>query len=132
MIKDRNIASNANISLGKINFLWNATVDAQASTATLKNSDFWKVVTNTGAGAAIVLTLPAASTTKGLVMRVQITAAYQVSLSPVSTDNIFLGGSGVTNKDLIIAWVIWNYAIIISDGTSYIVTNYSWVLTKEA
>lgn len=109
----------------------NATVAAKAATANLAAADFGKNITNTGAGAAIVLTLPAAATVKGKVMRVQLTVAKDVSLSPATTEKIFLGGDGVANKDLVIAGVIGNYADIYCDGTNYLVVGYSGVVTKE-
>lgn len=109
----------------------NATVAAKAATANLAAADFGKNITNTGAGDAIVLTLPAAATVKGKVMRVQLTVAKNVSLSPATTEKIFLGGDGVANKDLVIAGVIGNYADIYCDGTNYLVVGYSGVVTKE-
>ncbi len=109
----------------------NATVAAKAATANLAVADFGKNITNTGAGAAIVLTLPAAATVKGKVMRVQLTVAQDVSLSPATTEKVFLGGDGVANKDLVIAGVIGNYADIYCDGTNYLVVGYSGVVTKE-
>ena len=109
----------------------NATVAAKAATANLVAADFGKNVTNTGAGAGIVLTLPAAATVSGKAMRVQLTAAQDVSLSPAATEKVFLGGDGVANKDLVIAGVIGNYADIYCDGTDYFVVSYSGVLTKE-
>jgi hypothetical protein len=109
----------------------NATVAAKAATANLAAGDFGKNITNTGAGDAIVLTLPAAATVKGKVMRVQLTVAKDVSLSPATTEKVFLGGDGVANKDLVIAGVIGNYADIYCDGTDYFVVSYSGVLTKE-
>ena len=109
----------------------NATVAAKAATANLAAADFGKNITNTGAGAAIVLTLPAAATVSGKAMRVQLTVAKNVSLSPAATEKIFLGGDGVANKDLVIAGVIGNYADIYCDGTDYFVVSYSGVLTKE-
>jgi len=109
----------------------NATVAAKAATANLAAADFGKNITNTGAGDAIVLTLPAAATVSGKAMRVQLTVAKNVSLSPATTEKVFLGGDGVANKDLVIAGVIGNYADIYCDGTDYFVVSYSGVLTKE-
>lgn len=109
----------------------NATVAAKAATANLAAADFGKNITNTGAGDAIVLTLPAAATVSGKAMRVQLTVAKNVSLSPAATEKVFLGGDGVANKDLVIAGVIGNYADIYCDGTDYFVVSYSGVLTKE-
>lgn len=110
----------------------NATVAAKAATANLAAADFGKNITNTGAGDAIVLTLPAAATVSGKAMRVQLTVAKNVSLSPAATEKVFLGGDGVANKDLVIAGVIGNYADIYCDGKDYLVVGYSGVLTKEA
>jgi len=110
----------------------NATVVAKAATANLAAADFGKNITNTGASGAIVLTLPAAATVSGKSMRVQLTVAQNVSLSPAATEKVFLGGDGVANKDLVIAGVIGNYADIYCDGTNYLVVGYSGVLTKEA
>lgn len=132
MIKNKNIAEDAKIAVSKIDFLANGTVNAKATTTTLTRDDFNTVITNTGATGTIVLTLPDASVVKGKVLKVQLTVAQIVSLSPIATDAIYLGGNGVVNKDLSIAGVIGNYADIVSDGTSYLVTNYSGVLTKEA
>ena len=132
MIKNRNIDPKAAIALSKLETLANATVSAQTATADLATTDFGKVVTNTGAQGTIVLTLPAAASVAGLSMRVQITVAQIVSLSPAATEAVYLGGDGVDDKDLSIAGVIGNYADIYSDGSNYLVTNYSGVLTKEA
>jgi hypothetical protein len=89
-------------------------------------------VINTGAGAAVTLTLPAAATMLGMSFRVQITVAQNVVLSPAATEYVALGGSDVVNKDLTIAGVIGNYADIYCDGAGYNVVSYSGVLTKEA
>jgi hypothetical protein len=45
---------------------------------------------------------------------------------------VYLGGDGVDDKDLNIAGVIGNYADVYSNGSDYVVTTYSGVLTKEA
>ena len=110
-----------------------ATVSAQATTATLVAGDLSeKVITNTDAGWAITLTLPAASTLTWKYFTVTVLVAQIVNLSPVSADWIFLNGSGVDNKDLILAGTIWTSATIYSNGTNYeVVSHTSWV-TKEA
>lgn len=132
MIKNRNIAKDAKIDVSKINFLAGGTVNAQGATATLVATDFNTVITNTGSNGTIVLTLPAAANVEGKTLKVQLTVAQIVSLSPIATDGIFLGGSGVDDKDLNIAGVIGNYADIYSDGVNYLVASYSGVVTKEA
>lgn len=109
-----------------------ATVQAESSTTTFAAADFGLNITNTGAAGGVIYTLPAASTVKGKCMRIQLTAAQQVSLSPAAADAIYLGGNGVDGKDLVIAGVIGNYADIFSDGTNYFVTGYSGVVTKQA
>lgn len=108
------------------------TVKANANTAAVAVADFMKNNTNTGASGAIVLTLPSAASVKDQVCRIQLTVAQTVTLTPASGEKIYLGGSGVASKYLLIAGVIGNYAHIYSDGASYFVTNYSGVLTKEA
>ena len=132
MIKNRNIAEDAKIAVSKIDFLANGTVNAKTATATLDRDDFNTVITNTGAQWTIVLTLPAASVVKGKILKVQLTVAQIVSLSPIATDAIYLGWDGVDDKDLSIAGVIGNYVDIVSNGTDYLVTSYSGVATKEA
>lgn len=143
MIKNRNIASDAAIDLTKIDTVtdeWTvyksispkASVSAKDATATLATTDFNKILTNTGASGTVVLTLPAAANVSGDGIKVQITVAQIVQLTPATGEKIYLGGSGVASKYLNIAGVIGNYADIYSDGTDYIVTNYSGVLTKEA
>jgi hypothetical protein len=109
-----------------------ASVSAQAASATLTVADFGKNVTNTGASAGIVLTLPAAADAAGMALRVQLTAAWYVRLLPVTLEKIFLAGSGVASKYLLIAGVIGNYVDVFCDGEKYLVQGYSGVVTKEA
>jgi len=108
------------------------SANAKASTGNLDADDWGTNITNTGASGTIVLTLLTAVGNAGKLFRVQLTVAQIVSLSPQSTESIYLGGSGVANKDLSIAGVIGNYADIYCDGTQYHVVGYSGVLTKEA
>lgn len=111
----------------------NATVWAQAATATLVAADLsWKVVTNTGASGAITLTLPAASTLTWKYFVVTVLVAQIVNLSPIATDAIFLNGSWVDNKDLILAWTIWTSATIYSNWSDYMVVAHTSLVTKEA
>ncbi|MDX9797708.1 MAG: hypothetical protein RBT05_02510 [Bacteroidales bacterium] len=95
MIKDRNIAPDAAISLEKIatettdgtvfkSISPKATVSDKAATAALTASDFGKIITNTGASDTIVLTLPAAADVAGKGIKVQLTVAEIVSLSPAT------------------------------------------------
>lgn len=108
------------------------TVSAQASTATLDNTIAGKVVTNTGASGAITLTLPAASTLTGKYFSVTVLVAQIVNLSPAATDAVYLNGSGVDNKDLILAGTIGTSATLYSNGSDYIVVSHTAAVTKEA
>lgn len=110
----------------------NTTVKANASTASMAVADFEKNNTNTGASGTIVLTLPAAANVPEQTCKVQVTAAQIVRLLPQTGEKIYLGGDGVATKYLNIAAVIGNYADVYCDGTSFYVTGYSGVLTKES
>jgi hypothetical protein len=109
-----------------------ATVTAKAATGNLAIADYNVNLTNTGAGAAIVLTLLAAASANGCALRVAILAAYTVTLTPQTGEKIFLNGSGVASKYLLIAAVISNVVEIFCNGVDYYVQNYSGVVTKEA
>ncbi len=110
----------------------NADVVAKAGDDDLDATDFGKNLTNTGAVAKVTLTLPLAATVAGLALRVYLTVAQIVAFSPQAAEAIFLGGSGVVNKDVNIAGVIGNYCDLYCDGERYHVTAYSGVVTKEA
>ena len=71
------------------------------------------------------------SSLKGQKTRIQITVAEIVQVKPATGEKIYLGGDGVASKYLNIAAVIGNYAELYCDGTSFYVTAYSGVLTKE-
>ncbi|MEN6533798.1 MAG: DUF2190 family protein [Bryobacteraceae bacterium] len=107
-------------------------VSAQAATATLTAAIAGKNVTNTGASGAIVLTLPAASALANQAFRVAVLVAQTITLTPASGEKIYLNGSGVASKYLLIAGVIGNFVNVWCDGVSYHVRGYSGVVTKEA
>lgn len=107
------------------------TVVAKAASDDLDATDFGKILTNTGAGGSITLTLLLTGLTSGQGFRVAVTAAQTVVLDP-GVGKIYLNGSGVADKTLTIAGVIGNYADVFTDGTDYYITQYSGVLTKEA
>ncbi len=109
----------------------NATVEANTGDATLAVANFGKIQTNTGASATATLTLPSAANAAGCSLKVQLTVAQIVRLTPASGEKIFLGGSGVASKYLNIAAVIGNFVDLYCDGVSYQVINYSGVVTKE-
>lgn len=96
-----------------------STVVAKTANATITVAEFGKIITNAGAGGAITLTLPAASATKGKSIQIAALAAQVINVDPIATNAIFLAGSGVANKDLVIAGVIGNRVTIYSNGTSY-------------
>jgi len=108
------------------------TVKANAATASMKDYDFAKNNTNTGAVGEIILTLPLAAKCKEQKMKVYVTAAQDVKLLPQTGEKIYLAGSGTATKYLLIAGTIGNYAEVYCDGQSYYVTSYSGVVTKEA
>ena len=110
----------------------NTTVKANASTASMNDYDFPKNNTNTGAAGTIVLTLPSAAKCKEQKMKVYLTVAQDVRLTPQTGEKIFLAGSGTATKYLSITGVIGNYCVVFCDGQSFYVTDYSGVLTKEA
>lgn len=110
----------------------NGTVSAQASTATLTNAIAGKILTNTGSSGAVTLTLPSAASMKGKTFQVKTTVAQIINLSPASTEAVYLAGSGVVNKDLVIAGVIGNTVTVYSNGTDYEAYYPNGVVTKEA
>jgi hypothetical protein len=107
-------------------------VSAQAATATLTTAIAGKIVTNTGATGAVVYTLPSASSMSGKTFKVKVLVAQTVTLTPATGEAIFLAGSGVVNKNLIIANVIGNEVTVYSNGTSYEAYYPNGVVTKQA
>ena len=138
MIKARNIDLDKTLSNKTVKRVF-PSVDPKSATVTAKTADytviaaeFDSIFTNTGDTGAQVLTLPAATTVADKGLRVAVTAAYTITLTPASGEKIFLNGSGVASKYLLVAGVVGNFVEVYSDGTDYIVTNYSGVVTKEA
>lgn len=109
-----------------------ASVADKAATATLVVSDLNKILTNTGSAGTVVLTLPAVRDSIGKCLTVNVLVAQIVRLLPVSGEAVNLQGSAVVTKYLNIAGVIGNYCDVYCDGTQWIVTGYSGVVTKEA
>ena len=110
----------------------NGTVVANNATGNIAAGDLDKIHTNTGAGGAIVLTLPAVAGNGGKFLKAQVTVAQTVTLTPQAGEAIFLGGSGVVSKYLLIAGVISNHVDVYCDGARWLVLNYAGVVTKEA
>lgn len=110
-----------------------AAVVAKAADYTVVVADMGKIITNTGAGGAVSLTLPLASAAAGGAIRAQLTVAQVVKLVPgAATEKIYFGGDGVVNKYAQVAGVIGNFIEVASDGTDWLVTQSSGVVTKEA
>lgn len=109
-----------------------ATPLAKTANYTVLAADFDGIITNTGDTDNIVLTLPVAASVADKGLRVAATAATTITMTPASGEKVYLNGSGVASKYLLMAGVIGNFVELYSDGTDYIVTNYSGVVTKEA
>jgi hypothetical protein len=109
-----------------------ASVTAKTTTGNLAIADYGVNLTNTGAGGTIILTLLAAAAAAGMPLRIYLTVAQIVELLPQTGEKIYLGGSGVATKMLVIAGVIGNYVDLYCDGEKYLVQGYSGVVTKEA
>lgn len=137
MIKSRNIELDKALVNSGTNFLApsvnpkTATVVTKTADYTVLPTDFGKIFNNTGDTGSQTLTLPDAAAVAGKSLKIACTAAQDIVLDP-GTGKIWLNGSGVADKTLTIAGVIGNFCEIYSDGTDYIVTNYSGVLTKES
>lgn len=138
MIKSRNIDLDAVLSNKTVNRVFpsidpkSATVVTKTADYTVTAADFGSIFTNAGDTGAQVLTLPAAATVANKGIRVASLAAQTITLTPATGEKIFLNGSGVASKYCLIAGTIGNFVELYSDGTDYIVTNYSGVVTKEA
>lgn len=138
MIKSKNILLDKALVDKDVKFLApsvnpkTATVTARTADATLNSEDFNAITTNSGDNWAQTLTLPAAARTAWKSLRVAVLAAQTITLTPATGEKIFLNGSWVASKYLLIAWTIGNFVELYSDWTDYIVTNYSGVVTKEA
>ena len=109
------------------------TATAKTSTATLTAATLAGLnLSNTGAGGDIVLTLPAAYLMTNQAFTVTVLAAHAINLSPIVADAIWLNGSGVVNKDLVLASTAGTTARIFCDGEKYLVTSHTSAVTKEA
>jgi hypothetical protein len=111
----------------------NGTVAAAitGATATWTVADFGQIQNNAG-GQTLVVTLPAAATVANQSVRIHVLAAQTITLTPASGEKVFLNGSGVASKYLLIAGVVGNFVEVYCDGVSYYVVNYSGVVTKES
>ena len=138
MIKSRNIDLDGMLTNKEVNRLYpsispkSAPIVTKTADYTVTAADFGSIFTNTGDTGAQVLTLPSAATVANKGIRVASLAAQTITLTPATGEKIFLNGSGVASKYCLIAGTIGNFVELYSDGTDYIVTNYSGVVTKEA
>lgn len=117
------------------------TIDTRLATTSAKTADYTvtvadlatpKLFTNTGASGTVVFTLPSVASAKGKVMKVHLFAAQVVRLLPVTGEAINLNTSAVVTKYLNVAGVIGNFVEVFSDGSQWIFTRGSGVITKEA
>ena len=76
--------------------------------------------------------MPSVALSQGKCLSFHVLAAQIIQVLPVSGQAINLNGSAVVTKYLNIAAVIGNYCDMYCDGTQWIVTGYSGVVTKEA
>ncbi len=105
---------------------------AHAAGFTLTVDDMFKIHNNTGEGDNSPWTLPKAADAAGCIFRAHATVAQTITFEPPAvTEKIYLHGSGVANKHLVLAGVIGNYVDLYSDGDSWIVARHAGVLTKE-
>lgn len=117
------------------------TVDARTATVATKTADYTVTVVdlskptifnNTGDTGAQTLTLPAVKVAKGKVIRVNVTAAQIIKLTPQTGEAINYNGSAVVTKYLQVAGTIGNYVEVFCDGVQWVVTQANGVVTKEA
>lgn len=109
-----------------------ATVTTKTADYTILASELDGIFDNTGDTGTMVLTLPAVKDSIGKTLCINILAAQIVRALPVTGEIVNLNGSAVASKYLNIAGTIGNYADLFCDGTQWIVTGYSGVVTKEA
>lgn len=112
-------------------------VNPRTATSTDKTSDFTitamdQIYTNTGASGTVVFTLPSVRNNAGKALTFHAFAAQIIRCLPQTGEAVNLNGSAVVTKYLNIAAVIGNYADLYCDGSQWIVTGYSGVVTKEA
>jgi hypothetical protein len=117
------------------------TVDARTATIVTKTADYTVTVAdlstptifnNAADDGTQTLSLPAVALAKGKVIRAHCLAAQIIRLDASGTESINLHGSAVAGKYVQLAGVIGNYIELFCDGTQWIVTGYSGVVTKEA
>lgn len=112
-------------------------VNPRTATVTAKTADFTitsldQIYTNTGASGTVVFTLPSVKSSQGKALTFHALAAQIIRCLPQSGQAVNLNGSAVVTKYLNIAAVIGNYVDLYCDGSQWIVTGYSGVVTKEA
>lgn len=105
------------------------TVTARTADTTLTADDLNAITTNAWDSGAQVLTLPAARLAWHKCLKVAVLAAQDITIATIDWEKIYLNWSWIEWNEVLIAGVIGNFADIYSDGTDYIVTNYSGVLT---
>lgn len=117
------------------------TIDLRTATVTIKTADYTitqddldlpTIFNNTGDAGNLVYTLPAVADSKGKVVRIHALAAQTQQADPQAGEAVNYNGSAVVSKYAQLAGVIGNYMELFCDGTQWIITNSSGVITKEA
>jgi hypothetical protein len=127
--RERNVLGNLNRNYPTV--LLSKTAVAKTSDYTILKADADTIFTNTGASGTVVFTLPSVKVSHGVVFRFHAFAAQIIRALPQTGEAINLNGSAVVTKYLNLAAVIGNYVDIYCDGTQWLVTGWSGVLTKE-
>lgn len=117
------------------------TIDRRTATVVTKTADYTitqddldtpTIFNNTGDSGNLVYTLPAVAASKGKVVRIHALAAQTQQADPQAGEAVNYNGSAVVSKYAQLAGVIGNWMELFCDGTQWIVTDNSGVVTKEA
>ena len=128
--RERNARGNLNRNYPTV--LLSGTPIAKTSDFTILETQTDSIFTNTGASGTVVFTLPSVKISHGVTFRFHAFAAQIIRALPRTGEAVNLAGSAVVTKYLNLAGVIGNYVDLYCDGTQWLVTNYSGVVTKEA
>ncbi len=100
--------------------------------ATLTADDMFKIHVNTSEDGPNVLTLPKAADVPGCAIRIAVTFAGTITVTPAAGEKIWLHGSGTGDGTLVIPATVGHYVDLYSDGAAWLVARQSGVLTKGA
>lgn len=109
-----------------------ATVTAKTSDYTVTDTDLKAptIFTNEGDNDTIVFTLPAVADSKGKVVRFHALAAQVIRVDPQDGEVVNYNGDATATEDASLAGTIGNYMEVYCDGTQWIITRSSGVITK--